>query len=134
MTLGLSIIDNLLPEEKALKLREDLLKSGFTDTFFMKAKYQGTNMEVPMDDIFIALSDVFSRPVKPEMGAFRLGHKDTELHTNIHADNPVAPWACVYYLNLPEQCKGGTAFYKHKETGMVLHAIEGALRREGRIA
>lgn len=28
-----------------------------------------------------------------------------------HVDGPDRRWACVIYLNLPEECEGGTAFY-----------------------
>lgn len=33
-----------------------------------------------------------------------------------HADQCII--AAVVYLNLPEECAGGTAFYRHKETGL----------------
>jgi Family of unknown function (DUF6445) len=36
--------------------------------------------------------------------------------TDIHADGPV--YAGVCFLNLPEQCSGGTTFFRHKETGL----------------
>jgi hypothetical protein len=66
-----------------------------------------------------AISKFFGMPVKISISAFRLGHENTDLHVNIHSDNTVngARWAGVYYLNEPEQCKGGTAFYRLKETG-----------------
>ena len=114
MIQTLALIDHALPTERALQMRNDVIASGFKDGFYMKGKYKSCNMEIPMDDLYISLSDFFGRPIVPTLGAFRLGHEDTDLHTNIHADNPVARWAAVYYLNLPDQCRGGTAFYKHK--------------------
>lgn len=36
--------------------------------------------------------------------------------TDIHADGPV--YAGVCFLNLPEQCSGGTTFFRHKKTGL----------------
>lgn len=36
--------------------------------------------------------------------------------TDIHVDGPC--YAGVCYLNLPDQCSGGTTFFKHKRTGL----------------
>lgn len=49
---------------------------------------------------------------------YRLGTPENEPTTFIHADQNCAQWACVLYLNPPNQCHGGTAFWKHKATGL----------------
>jgi hypothetical protein len=36
--------------------------------------------------------------------------------TDIHVDGPC--YAGVCYLNLPEQCSGGTSFFRHRATGL----------------
>lgn len=36
--------------------------------------------------------------------------KDGREHIE-HVDGPLNKWACVVYLNLPNECEGGTAFY-----------------------
>lgn len=114
---SLTIIDNLLPHERAIEIRDQAIKDGFTDFEYMSGVYQGTGLKCP-PDIAIALSQfVGGGGADIKIQAFRNGHEETDLHTNIHADNPIAQWAGVYYLNLPEQCKGGTAFYTLKETG-----------------
>jgi hypothetical protein len=55
-----------------------------------------------------------------QTGEFRLilerAKNDLYRKTWIHFDSMVARYAGIVYLNPPEQCDGGTAFYRHKET------------------
>lgn len=74
-------------------------------------------MDFKPPELKAALEAFFGREVEIKVQAFRSGHRETHLHVNIHADNPIAQWAGVYYLNLPEDCDGGTAFYRMKEMG-----------------
>lgn len=115
MIPALTIIDDFLVNEKAEEIRREALKAGFKDLQFMGGTYQGTGIEYRPPELAEAISQFFGgREIKVHVSAFRLGHKDTTLHVNIHSDNVIARWAGVYYLNPPEQCKGGTAFYKLK--------------------
>lgn len=54
-------------------------------------------------------------------GEFRLIFErmkdDPERKTWIHFDSMVTRYAAIVYLNEPERCEGGTAFYRHRETG-----------------
>jgi hypothetical protein len=50
-------------------------------------------------------------------GKFRIMLKETASELNVHVDGH-AQWTGVLYLNTPEQCRGGTAFYRHKATGL----------------
>jgi Txe/YoeB family toxin of Txe-Axe toxin-antitoxin module len=54
-------------------------------------------------------------------GEFRLiferAKDDPDRKTWIHFDSMVTRYAAIVYLNEPEQCEGGTAFYRHRETG-----------------
>lgn len=114
---ALTLVDEFLPHETALRIREGALAAGFKDLHFMGGTYQGTGVEFKPPEPKKALEAFFGSPVHIHISAFRSGHEDTKLHVNIHADNPVGRWAGVYYLNLPEDCKGGTAFWRMKETG-----------------
>lgn len=118
MIPALTIVDDLLVNEKALEIRERAIDAGFQDLQYMGGTYQGTGVTYNPPEIVEAISEFFGgREINVHISAFRLGHKDTTLHVNIHSDNVIGRWAGVYYLNLPEQCKGGTAFYRLKETG-----------------
>lgn len=50
-------------------------------------------------------------------GRFRLMYSSTGSRLTIHTDSQ-SDWTGLIYLNLPEQCRGGTAFYRHKSTGL----------------
>jgi hypothetical protein len=50
-------------------------------------------------------------------GRFRLMYSNTASRLTIHTDSQ-SDWTGLIYLNTPEQCKGGTAFYRHKATGL----------------
>jgi hypothetical protein len=54
-------------------------------------------------------------------GEFRLIFErmkdDPDRKTWIHFDSMVTRYAGIVYLNEPDQCEGGTAFYRHRETG-----------------
>ncbi len=48
-------------------------------------------------------------------GSFRITMADEESRYHVHVDPSYLCWVGVLYLNPPEQCRGGTAFYRHKE-------------------
>lgn len=112
----LTIIDDLLGADEALHIRDKVLSQGFQDLPYMGGLYQGTNVQYQSTHIKKAVETFFNAMIDIKISAFRSGHKDTHLHVNIHADNPIARWAWVYYLNLPKDCRGGTAFYRMKQT------------------
>jgi hypothetical protein len=133
MIPALTIVDDFLVNEKALEIRQNALAAGFKDLHFMGGIYQGTGVTYNPPDMKQALSEFFGgREIKIHVSAFRLGHKDTTLHVNIHSDNVIARWAGVYYLNPPEQCHGGTAFYKLKETQWDTMPTQEVLDQSGR--
>lgn len=50
-------------------------------------------------------------------GKFRVMLKETGSRLKVHVDG-ACDWTGVLYLNPPESAEGGTAFYRHKETGL----------------
>ena len=50
-------------------------------------------------------------------GCFRLTLAGEESRYQVHVDPSFLHWVGVVYLNLPEHCRGGTAFYRHKALG-----------------
>ena len=59
-------------------------------------------------------------------GAFRLTLAGEESRYQVHVDPSFLYWVGVVYLNLPEQCQGGTAFYRHRKLGLDREAFGGA--------
>jgi hypothetical protein len=50
-------------------------------------------------------------------GHFRISLASDVARSDIHTD-PGVDWSGVLYLNPPDQCRGGTSFYRHKELGI----------------
>jgi hypothetical protein len=61
--------------------------------------------------------DLIIEPKRLTFGKFRIMLSTTGSRLQVHLDS-AADWTGLVYLNLPEQCRGGTGFYKHKETGL----------------
>ncbi|RMD63113.1 MAG: hypothetical protein D6826_05740 [Alphaproteobacteria bacterium] len=47
-------------------------------------------------------------------GRFRITLAGEQGRYMVHVDPSVLSWVGVVYLNLPEQCQGGTEFYRHR--------------------
>ena len=106
--------------EDAQAIRSFALDKGFRDSD--SGSYAGRNgternIEPSIVSLFshlvgskitIASSDAF--------GVFRNSKKGEAAKTYIHTD-PVT-WGGVIYLNEPDNCIGGTGFWRHKETGL----------------
>lgn len=61
----------------------------------------------------------FSGQKKPPFlqGKFRIALAADELKRKDLVHEDVQKWSAVVYLSLPNHCKGGVAFYRHKKTG-----------------
>jgi tetratricopeptide (TPR) repeat protein len=76
----------------------------------------------PCAAIMQRLADALGRDVKwdsPDNGAFRISPADASARNDIHVDSDVRNeiYAAVLYLSLPEHCRGGTTFWRHRATG-----------------
>lgn len=113
------IADNFVLDPRSLRNYAMLSQysNTLTDTGY---KYNFSN---PPIDIINDGLDLIGRVLKNEGGEFMMSYfvyetKEDEFTTRdrnwIHYD----PWKWVglHYLNLPEQCEGGTSFFIHKET------------------
>ena len=112
----LTIVDDFLdnPDE----IRYDVLRQGFTDEFFEGTKYEDVNILTRPPEIHDKLEQLFGGPIQMQVQAFRLNRANSQLHSLVHADNSCASLAGVLYLNLPDDCRGGTAFWRHRATGL----------------
>jgi len=117
MTPHVIVIDDFLhnPHE----LRERALQQDFT----IDGPYPGLDSVektgIPgLDDI---VSRLVHQPVRSPWakdyshGNFRLALAKDDQAARIHIDN--THWSGILYLSLPEDCRGGTEFYRHLPTG-----------------
>lgn len=81
-------------------------------------------------DFEALLGEHVGRPVRLDYSGIRFDYAG-EVH-DIHADSAYSEYAFVLYLNPPEQCKGGTAFWRNKKYGWTALPTERDVRRIGK--
>lgn len=119
----LTLFDNFLPGDWCGKLRHEILDQGFETKYIQEVPdgpqtpYHTVNTNRDMSEMFFHIGAALGQKVIPRQQAFRLGAEKSHQHSVVHSDNVTASLASVYYLNPPEQCQGGTAFWRHKKHG-----------------
>jgi hypothetical protein len=82
-------------------------------------KYKGIGVGYSPEGVAELISSILGRAVI-DMEYFRLGTSvGNEITNYIHADAGISQWAAVWYLSTPPiGVVAGTAFWRHKETGL----------------
>jgi len=112
MTRTLIIADDFAPDPMAL--RERVLASKFgTELGPDGLKYDNVGLH-PEPILLERVEDLVGRKIVPRIACFRLHYAKELPSCFCHSDQICAQWAGIYYMNLPEQCQGGTAFWRHK--------------------
>ena len=75
-------------------------------------EYTGIS-KYPVPEWFDRVSFVVKKKIIPHISCFRLNLKGEFPHSWVHSDGLCAQYASVLYLNPPQQCSGGTAFWRH---------------------
>ena len=116
MAVSLIVIDDFLgdPEgfrEKALRL-----------TYRQEGAYPGLNSieRIQLDGLEQEVSAIVREPLRPieplqSHGKCRLALASDDRPGEIHVDPSY--WSGILYLNRPEDCRGGTDFFRHIRTG-----------------
>lgn len=119
----LTLFDDAIPGQFCAKLREEVLYDGFETVMYSDGEglapvpYHTVNVKKDMSEMFQLIGIALGQTVIPVVHAFRLGAENSPIANRVHADHTRASLACVLYLNRENQCKGGTAFWKHKKHG-----------------
>lgn len=94
-------------------VRAAVIDGGFTtQTGPDGALYTGISF-YPVPQWFEHVAAVAGGPITVRLSAFRLNLAGELPHSWVHSDAICAEYASVLYLNPPEQCQGGTAFWQH---------------------
>jgi Flp pilus assembly protein TadD len=118
----LLVIDDFLPDPWALRneaLRRCALEAGRHPA----ANFPGVQTAAwPCDATMQRIADALGRRLKWDSldhGAVRLSMAGDEARADVHVDNATLPniFGGVLYLSLPQDCRGGTSFYRHRATG-----------------
>ncbi len=82
-------------------------------------KYKGIGTGYSPEGANEYLGQILGRSVHIDMEYFRLGLSTGDITNYIHADSGISTHAAVWYLtDAPEGVVAGTAFWRHKETGL----------------
>lgn len=118
MMLSHLVIDDFLenPEEvRAAGLRVEYVPNPKTYNFPGRNSVQ----RVMIDGLTEQVSEIVREPLVPADGTahgkFRATFAGDEGKANVHIDN--AYWSGILFLSKPEDCVGGTDFFRHKPTG-----------------
>ena len=133
----LHILDDFLPDPAAW--RAQALNLPFEQQRYAGQNYPGSQTAgQPSQAIMERIATALGRPIRfisPDNGSYRLSYADAMARTDIHVDNETGNnfnfYAGVLYLNPPEQCQGGTTFWRHQPSGWYRRLPEADVKAGG---
>lgn len=116
----IEVFDNFVGNPDAV--RESALRAGFGTWHPNKGDigadfYEGVSFWGDHASLFKALYEHWGEQVIPSSMFFRITNPAME-HALIHSDREYGEYTAIVYLS-PTKSGSGTAFYRHRETGMV---------------
>lgn len=117
MKTQLVMVDDFAPQP--VELRELALGTKYESVNFEGEVYHGIGYDaeaIPFD-LPKRIAQAVGFGVEVKYSYFRLTEKGVDPTVWIHPDTMCSEYAGVLYLNLPEQCFGGTAFWTHNALG-----------------
>ncbi len=121
-------VDNFLTDPE--QYRASVLALPFVDVRFGSELYRRIQVR-DYAEHREKIQQVLKREILPEQAIARLNYDGEMPNHSIHSDNCHGDFAAVLYLNPPEQCRGGTAFWRHKATGLT-GFNESQIRQKGK--
>jgi hypothetical protein len=102
----------------------------------LSANAPGIESKLPFfsDAVINKIEAIIEKKIKVDpqhnaFGRFRLAVENDKRRTKVHTDN--TDWTAVVYLSEEQHCKGGTSFYRHKETNLISPPDQHQLRKMG---
>jgi hypothetical protein len=121
--------EGFAPDAEAV--RQAVIRRGFTSKQGPDgAMYTGISL-LPTPQWFERVAQLRGCRIIPRLSCFRMNLAGELPHSWVHSDDICAKFASVLYLNPPEQCKGGTAFWKHSTLGIDRLPTRESLRERG---
>ena len=110
------IIDNAVPDPIALRIRA--LQAPFADLEIPGDGVYPRSCIVQIPELVEEVERTLGRKLSTVGTGFRLCYGGEVPQSFVHADTAYGTISAVLYLTLPDHCEGGTAFWKHKFTGL----------------
>jgi hypothetical protein len=119
---SLIIVDDFYPDPE--EVRRAALSCEYPEVAGPRT-FPGRNLrqKLVLDGLEPAVSRLVGEPVHgfsdqgSTHGKFRVTLAGEPSRYLVHVDPTAAAWVGVVYLNPPDQCRGGTAFFRHKGLG-----------------
>jgi hypothetical protein len=120
MTPKILVFDDALPDID--QVRAQALSLEYKEVESEGVKYPGINLELQKemrDRLCPVIASLMRwKTMVAKLSFFRLSVESHKPQIYIHADGQhEAKWAAILYMTPDEDCVGGTAFWKHRETG-----------------
>lgn len=119
MPTSLVIVDDFLGSRDAHGLRETGLRLTYPE---QEGAFPGRNSveRLNIDGLAEAVSALVNEPLAPldppqSHGKFRITLAGDRGRAHVHVDP--SHWSGILYLSRPEDCRGGTEFFRHLPTG-----------------
>lgn len=119
MPTSLIIVDDFLGARDAQQFRQTALSLNYPN---LQGAFPGRNsMErLEIEGLSEAASQIVGEPLKPvsppqSHAKFRITLANDVGRAKVHVDS--AHWSGILYLSRPEDCQGGTEFFRHRPTG-----------------
>ena len=124
------VIDNFLA--RPLSFRDKALSLPFYDIKFLDGETYKRIHPRSTDEFKRSLEQAMQGSIEQQYSLLRLNYAGEKPNNAIHSDNDCGGYAAILYLSLPEHCQGGTALWRHRETGLEYFPSEQETRRLGR--
>lgn len=124
------VVDNFLPAPHST--REEFVTTEFKDVLGPDGETYKRVAVRPNDEFQDLLEKALGKKIKMSHAMVRLNYAGENPNNAIHSDSGYNEWAVVLYLNLPEQCQGGTALWEHKIYNWKSLPTEAEVRAQGR--
>ena len=133
MNESLRVIDNFCPQIE--EVRTSALESGFGKWTPNKGEvgssiYEGMNFWGRHSYMLAALSAAIGGAPIPNNIFFRVTNTGTE-SAYVHSDRMWGARTCIAYLSNHDGIDSGTAFYRHRETGLTEMPTFGEMKEKG---
>lgn len=129
------IQDNLHSPEILDSIRASAIAGGFgnmhmTGTLLGDNVYSGVGFHGRQSEINMSISALLARPIFPNISFFRIYTEKTEKRI-IHSDLNDGTFTAITYLSTHPDSDSGTAFYRHKKTGLTEMPCLSKMKEEG---
>jgi len=111
-----TLIDNFLKDP--MSLRQKALHAGYQDIVGPNGETYKRVSLVPGRLVKARLSDALGVQLDVETAVLRCNWRGDAPNQSIHADSLYSNHAAVLYLSPDDECRGGTALWRHRETGL----------------